>query len=102
MRGAASTLCRKGPSLSPEAHPQGPAGPPGPACAISLGLAAPPRSVPSQDCESVSVLLCSIENFLLCVCTRSSCFIIQEVFKLMLNLVSHINIFKSQLIGKLQ
>lgn len=34
--------------------------------------------------------------------TGSSCFIIQKVFRLMLNLVSHINIFKSQLIGKLQ
>lgn len=41
-------------------------------------------------------------NFRLCVGTRSSRFIIRKVFKLILNLVSHITIFKSQLIGKLQ
>lgn len=60
------------------------------------------RPAPSQDYMSVSILLCSMENFLLFLCIRRSCFIIQKVFKLMLNLVSCINIFKSQLIGKLQ
>lgn len=37
-----------------------------------------------------------------CMRTRTSRFIIWEVFKRMLNLVTLINIFKSQLIGKLQ
>lgn len=64
-----------------------------PGCSVEL--------VPSQD-ASVSTLLRSVESLLLCVDTRSSCFIIQKVFKWMRNLVSLINIFKSQLIGKLQ
>lgn len=67
----------------------------GTACAVCLGWAICHRMGSSQLCCVQWKIPCS-------VCARSGCFITEKVFWWMLNLVSYINIFKSQLIGKLQ
>lgn len=83
-----------GPSQAPDTCPLGPppTGPTGPHISLAAGLRLVLCLYPAAFSGEISPL----------ECTRSPCFIIQEVCKLLLSLLSHIYIFKSQLIGKLQ